>query len=194
MKSQYSKLLILVIVVSLFLTNCKKGDPGAQGPAGQNGAAGPAGAQGPTGAKGDTGVANVYYSAWLTVPFLPDTIHNGNSIDTIGYYSNITAAKLDTNILFRGEMKVYVNLGTSANPVINVLPYFDAYSGINITPTFLLEKINIYSNADVSTVTQNGMKYLQYRYIFIPGSNMVLRKIIDFNNYNEVKKYYGLKD
>ena len=189
MKINYSKLFVVLFAITLFLSNCgKKGDPGAPGPAGETGAAGP------QGSKGDTGVANVFYSPWLDVTFLPDTIHKGSKIDTLGFYSNISAPKLDINILSQGEIKMYVNLQNSKDPAVSPLPYVDNFSGISITPTFIVQNINVYSNIDASTVTQSGIKYLQYRYIFIPGSSAVQRKMVDFNNYNEVKKFYGIKD
>jgi hypothetical protein len=192
MKRNYVQLLVILFATTLFLANCgKKGDPGAQGPAGQNGAPGPAGPQGP---KGDAGTANVIYSDWLDVAFLPDTVHNGNTIDTIGFYSNITVSKLDIDMLSKGEMKVYVNLNSATDPAISALPYFDVYTNISISPTFLLQTINLYSNIDPSSVTENGTKYLQYRYILIPGGTKATRKMVDLNNYNEVKKFYGLRD
>jgi hypothetical protein len=194
MKRNYLRLLVILFATTLFLANCKKGDPGAPGEpgaAGQNGAPGPAGPQGP---KGDAGTANVIYSDWLDVDFLPDTVHNGSAIDTIGFYANISASKLDMDMLTKGEMKVYVNLNSAADPAINVLPYFDVYTNISITPTFLLQTINLYSNIDPGTVTENGTKYLQYRYVFIPGGTKAARKMVDLNNYNEVKKFYGLRD
>lgn len=192
MKRNYSQLFVILFAITLILSNCgKKGDPGAQGPAGQNGAPGPSGPQGP---KGDAGTANVIYSDWLDVAFLPDTVHSGSTIDTIGFYSNITASKLDIDMLSKGEMKVYVNLNSATDPAISALPYFDVYTNISITPTFLLQTINLYSNIDPSTVTENGTKYLQYRYILIPGGTKAARKMVDLNNYNEVKKFYGLRD
>lgn len=47
--------------------------------------------------KSDTGTANVIYSSWLDVTYLADTIHIGTLVDTIGFYTNITAPKLTTN-------------------------------------------------------------------------------------------------
>lgn len=195
MRSNYPKLFVVLFAITLILSNCgKKGDPGAQGPAGQNGAPGASGAPGAQGPKGDTGATNVFYSDWLDVAFLPDTVHTGNKIDTIGFMADIAAAKLDMDMLSKGEMKVYVNLGTATNPAVSPLPYIDVFTGIQIAPTFLLQNINLYANVDASTGTQNGAKYLQYRYIFIPGSSKVLRKMVDLNNYNEVKKFYGIRD
>lgn len=193
MKSNYPKLFVVLFAITLILSNCsKEGDPGAQGPAGQNGAPGATGPQGP---KGDTGVTNVFYSDWLDVAFLPDTVHNGSTIDTLGFYSTISAPKIDMDMLSHGEMKVYINFGTSANPSIDPLPYIDiVFGGISITSSFYLQNIDLYSNADASTQTQNGIKVFQYRYILIPGSSKVLRKMVDLNNYNEVKKFYGIKN
>ena len=192
MKTNYSKLFVVLFAITLFISSCaKKGDPGAEGPAGQNGAPGATGPQGP---KGDAGVTNVFYSDWLDVAFLPDTVHNGSAIDTLGFISNISAPKLDMDMLTKGEMRIYVNLNSAADPAVSPLPYVDVFTGISIAPTFLTQTINLYSNIDASTLTQNGTKYLQYRYILIPGSTKATRKMVDLNNYNEVKKFYGIKD
>jgi len=192
MKRNHLQLFIILFAITLSLSNCgKKGDPGAQGPAGQNGAPGATGPQGP---KGDTGVTNVFYSDWLDVAFLPDTVHNGSAIDTVGFTADISSPKLDMDMLTKGEVKIYINLNSAANPAISPLPYFDAYTGVSITPTFLLQKINLYANINPSTITNSGTKYLQYRYILIPGSIKATRKMVDLNNYNEVKKFYGLRD
>ena len=146
MKRNYPQLFVVLFAITLLLSNCgKKGDPGAEGPAGQNGAAGPAG---PAGPKGDAGTANVIYSDWLDVAFLPDTVHNGSAIDTIGFYSNITVSKLDIDMLSKGEMKVYINTNSADDPTIFALPYFDVYTNISITPTFFLQTIELYSNID----------------------------------------------
>lgn len=192
MKINYSKLFVVLFATTLIISSCaKKGDPGAQGPAGQNGAPGATGAQGP---KGDPGVTNVFYSDWLDVTYLPDTVHNGNKIDTVGFYSIISAPKLDNSILSQGEIKMYVNLNDATDPWVSPLPYFEVATRISIRPIFLVQKIDLESNIDASTVTQNGKKFLQYRYIFIPGSTKATRKMVDLNNYKEVKKFYGIKD
>ncbi|HEU4858969.1 MAG TPA: hypothetical protein VFT15_04000 [Chitinophagaceae bacterium] len=184
--------LVSLVTIALVFTQCQKGDTGPAGPAGPAGAAGPTGAPGP---KGDTGTANVIYSPWLDVEYEADTLHNGALIDTVGYYATITAAKLTNAILNSGEIKVYVNFGTAATPVITALPYFDIYSLLSIEAYFRLQEIFLYSDADVSTETVSGQKYLQYRYILIPGSvPSGRRKYVDWNNYNEVKAFLGLTD
>jgi hypothetical protein len=188
-----STLLASLVLITLIFTQCQKGDVGPAGPAGPAGPGGPAGSTGP---KGDTGTANVIYSPWLDVAYAADTVHSGAIIDTIGFYASITAAKLTNAILNSGEIKVYLNLGTSTTPDIVPMPYFDVYSGININPDYSLQKIFLYANINAGTVTISGQKYLQYRYILIPGSvpSGRVAQPVNWNNYNEVKAYLGLTD
>jgi hypothetical protein len=192
-KSSLTLLASLVLITFIF-TQCQKGDAG---PAGAAGPAGPAGPSGSTGPKGDTGTANVIYSPWLDVTYAADTVHNGASIDTVGFYATITALKLTNAILTNGEIKVYLNLQTAATPDIVPLPYYDVYTNININPDFSLQKIFLYSDINASTFTSSGQKLLQYRYILIPGSvpsGRLAKPAVDWNNYNEVKAYLGLTD
>ncbi len=193
------RLLVVIVSISLLFSYCKKGDDGPAGPAGSAGPTGPVGPTGPAGPQGDSGTANVIYSNWLSVNFTADTSLVGSSVDTLGYFADIRATQLDSAIASGGEMKVYVNFGTVANPVVVPLPYLDIYSGVNITPTFLIGDISLYANTDASTVTQDGETYLQYRYILIPGGNMTGGRAAapahpNWNNYNEVKAFYRLKD
>ncbi len=185
---------MLLFLITIVFANCEKGDKGDPGAAGATGATGGNGATGPQGPKGDSGTANVIYSPWLDVAFLPDTLHNGSVIDTLGFYTDIVAPKLDSSIVAGGEMKVYMNLGSASNPFVVPLPYLDIYSGISLSPTFSVQDIFIYSNADASTVTQNGMKYLQFRYILIPGGVNGIPKQTDWSNYNQVKTSLGISD
>jgi hypothetical protein len=175
-KSSLTLLASLVLITFIF-TQCQKGDVGPAGPAGPTGSAGAAGSPGATGPKGDTGTANV--------------------IDTVLWGASITANKLTQPILDRGEIKVYMNWGTLTNPDIAPLPILDPFfTGLIINPEFLLQKIDLYSNFNASTVTQGGQKYLQYRYILIPGSvaGRLSKPAVDWNNYNAVKAYLGLTD
>lgn len=187
-------LITALLAISLLFAYCKKGDDGAQGPAGPSGPAGPTGSTGPEGPKGDTGTANVIYSEWLDVAYMPDTIKVDNIVDTIGYHATIQAAKLDSLLLANGEMKVYMNLGTSADPSVVPLPFLDIYSGRSISPTFSIQNILLYANQDASTKTVNGEKKLQYRYILVPGSVTGRKVQPDWEHYNEVKKFFGIKD
>ena len=178
------------VAVSVLFTSCSKEGPvGATGPAGT---AGPAGSQGP---KGDNGTANVIYSEWLDVAFDADTVLNGALIDTIGFITTIDVPKLDNTILTSGEIRAYVNLSSADEPVIAPLPYFSIFDGVSVEPVYYLNSIELYSNLDAGTITIQGVKLRQYRYILIPGG-VAARKAsgIDWNDYNQVKKYLNLKD
>src|SRR6266536_4301027 len=101
-----------LLVVTLIFTQCKKGDTGPAGPAGP---AGPGGAAGAAGPAGPAGTANVIYSDWIPTTWKPDTVKQGSVvIDTLGWYVDINAPKLDTSILNRVELKVYFNLNTTS--------------------------------------------------------------------------------
>ncbi len=179
---------VLIITIVVAVVSCSK-----TGPTGPAGAVGPAGNTGPAGPKGDTGIANVIYSDWLDLTMLPETTHTGVVIDTVGWYQDINAPKLSNNILTTGEIKVYINLNNSSQPDIVPLPYYSVFNGVNINPEFFLQTIEITSNLDVSTYTDTGIKYQQIRYILIPGA-VHGRSAIDWNNYDAVKKYLGIKD
>ena len=167
----------------LLLASCKKGDTGPAGPAGPAGAAGATGAAGPAGA---VGTANVIYSAWIdTATWRADTVHNGTVIDTLGYFANINAPKLDLTILNTGEIKVYINVNTPADPTVFPLPFNNGQIFIDVV--FFLNTIQVSSNAKLTG--------LPFRYVLIPGGTTARTyKSINWNNYNEVKAYLGLKD
>jgi hypothetical protein len=183
-KAMYFLPSTLFVAVVMLLSSCSKdGDTGPAGPAGPAGAAGPAG---PTGTQGTAGTANVIYSQWIdTATFIADTIHIGAVIDTIGYFANISAPKLDLVMLNTGEIKVYVKTGDDADPTVFPLPYNDGF--IYIDPVFFLNTIQLYSNADLTGIA--------FRYILIPGGAPArLANRVDWNNYKEVQKYLGLTD
>lgn len=199
MKLKFSTPFNLLIVLSILFVSCAKTGPtGPAGPVGPAGPTGAAGAPGAPGAQGNPGTANVIYSAWLDVTFKPlDTATNPNTgkLDTISYSVDIPAPQLVDSIMNKGDVKVYLNLGSVDTATIVALP-FTTFNGILINPYFSLGTISLIANADASTVTDAGKKYLQYRYVIIPGGTAAGRKPngINWNNYAEVKKYLGLKD
>lgn len=171
--------LSFVLGVMLVIASCKKGDTGPAGPAGP---AGPTGATGPAGTKGDPGTANVIYSPWIdTVTYF--FVSDPNTPDTI--LGNLSVPKLDQNMLDKGEIKVYAKLST--NPTLVVpLPYLEG-TGFFIQPYFLLNRIAILSNDNIAG--------LPLRYVLIPGGTGArTNNTINWNDYNQVKAYLGLKD
>ncbi|WP_157986469.1 hypothetical protein [Chitinophaga alhagiae] len=186
---------VSMMAAAIFISSCsKEGPAGPAGEPGAQGAPGPGGPAGPAGPNGAPGTANVIYSNWLDVPFKVDTTEAG---DTLGFYGEVAAPKLTKEILNTGDVRMYINLNTPTDPVIEHLPYFDIYSGINITATFQEGGIFLYSNVDAGSFTDNnGVKLIQYRYILIPGGTAARKADsgIDWRNYKAVQQYLGLKD
>jgi hypothetical protein len=197
MKKNFYLSLTITLSTLLFFVACKKGDPGPAGAAGAAGAAGPAG---PAGPKGDSTTAHVTYSTWLDVPFKADTVHPNPAdltiIDTLGYYANITVPKLTAAIITSGDIKVYCNLNTLANPDVVSLSYVDAvqYSTlVSITAEYLVGDIFLYASFDAGTKGSGATKVLQYRYVFIPGTTAakVAPKTV-WADYNQLAKFYDV--
>lgn len=161
------------IFLSTTNTGCKKGDDGA---------------------KGDTGTANVMYSSWLDVDYEPDTDANG---DTVIWYGTINAPQLTKGIIDSGTVKVYINVGTSADPYIWPLPITDLYTYTGITQLgiyFTVGNIELYCDIDASTFTSGGAKQAQYRYVLIPGGVPTGRSAVNWNDYNAVKAHFNIPD
>lgn len=179
-------LLSGLFLVMLMISCGKDGSVGPQGPEGPAGPAGP---------KGDDVSGSVIYSAWLDVSFKPDTIHLvDGSIDTLGFYAVIDVPKLTLALVNTADVKVYINTNDAADPVIYPLPY-NGSSGLYIQLAAYTQKIELYSNADVSTVIASGMKYQQYRYMIVPGNTQSRSAApVNWSDYAAVKTYLGLKD
>lgn len=195
----------LLLALPLFFASCsKEGPAGPQGPAGPAGPTGAAGAAGTQGAQGNPGTANVIYSNWLDVGFRADTATNTTTgrLDTLGYSATIPALQLVDSILDKGDIKVYWNAGSetdTSGSFVLALPFNDLLvSGILTNVYFSRNTISLYANADLSTYTENGNRYSQFRYILIPGGTAAGRKpngsVVNWNNYAEVKQYLGMKD
>lgn len=193
-------ILILLFTGTVVIFSCSKGPAGATG---ATGATGPQGPAGPTGSTGATGTANVIYSPWLNVTFSAFTDTN--------MVATIPAPKLTDSILNRGEVKVYFNAGSDStnSQFVLALPAYEPFLFSNnnqavtliINPYFSLDTISIISNYDLSSFAINGYNYFQFRYIIIPGGTSTLpvsingtKRSVNWNDYNEVKAYLGLKD
>jgi len=183
--SKKSLFFPLVIILSLAIFSACQKD-GDAGPAGPEGPAGPAGPQGPQGPEGPAGTANVMYSDWLSVTFEPND-------DSTNWSAAIDAPEVTPEMLSQGEIKVYINFNTAADPVIFPLPYFD---GANIiSPLFYTDTIALISTVDASTFQEQGQTFFQYRYVLIPGSVLAVKPAnVNLDNYLEMKKFFRLKD
>lgn len=172
-----------MLAIALSVTACKKGDPG---PKGDTGPAGPTGNTGGKGDKGDPGTANVFYSPWLDLTFTEDAT---NGI----FFKLIAEPKITEDILSSGDVKVYWNFGSPADKFIVPLPFTGAFS---IQSFYTTGQIELDASDDVSTFTDaSNNKRFQFRYVIIPGGTALRTSTkINWNNYEEVKAYLGLKD
>ncbi|SFE06350.1 hypothetical protein SAMN05518672_104339 [Chitinophaga sp. CF118] len=169
--------------VVLGITSC-----GKDGDAGPKGATGETGPKGDKGDKGDQGDAGVIYSGWLDASY---------GFDSTGgvYFTDIAADKVTAEVLNTGMVKVYMNFGTSASPVVVSVPYAEE-TGVYIKEYLLEGLIELVSNVDASTVEDtNGNHRRQVRYVIVPGGTAArAAKAIDWNDYAKVKAYMGWKD
>ena len=178
-KSFFYPLLLIMSIVTL-VSCSKEGDEGPPGPTGPPGPAGPAGP------KGDSGTANVIYSDWLNVDFDPN-------LDSSNWTATIPAPRLTNEMLSQGEIKVYINFNTAADPVVFPLPYFDG--AVIINPVFFTDTIALISTVDAGTQEDGGELFFQYRYVLIPGGALARKpENVNLDNYLEMKNYFKLED
>lgn len=178
-------LFYYMLAATLMITACKKGDTGPQG---EKGDKGDAGAQGSQGTKGDPGAANVQYSAWLDLAYAKDAASGV-------FFTQISEPKITDNLLSTGEIKVYVNLGSADSKVVMPLPFVDGEAQITSLYAPGIIELDANFNASTGTSSATGKKVRQYRYVLIPGGTSVrMDKSVNWNNYEEVKAYLGLKD
>lgn len=193
---------VFFLSLTVILTSCgKDGDTGPIGPAGPQGPPGTPGAPGVPGAPGPAGApgtANVIYSEWLDVAYGWNINSNG---DTLGLAAEIEAPKLVDSILSKGEIKVFLNLGSVDNPDVVPLPFFDPIyfqPAVIINPDYFVGTILLSSNFNMGTFENAGVKYFQYRYILIPGGTAgrpaAGGKTVDWNDYKQVQQHLGLTD
>ncbi|OQP51853.1 hypothetical protein A4H97_27000 [Niastella yeongjuensis] len=169
MKHVFSVLSVACVAFfTLFLSttnvSCKKGD---------------------TGPKGDTGVANAIYSPWIDVQFTDGALVRPG--DTVAV-ATIPAPQITKDVLDKGLVKVYANFGTAADPNIVAIPYLEPTGYFWVNANFEVGNINLSSSWDADFSAP-------YRYIIITGTVPTNgRQNVNWNDYNEVKKLYNIKD
>jgi hypothetical protein len=136
------------------------------------------------GDKGDTGVANMRYSAWFDVPTFQPVKNNAG--DTVYFTQSVDAPLITDSVLNKGDIKVFVNVGTAAAPNVISLPL-----GTSLIPIFSKGKITFQGDDDYSTFTSNGSKTWQYRYVVLNGTIAGRRANM---SYQEVQQLLGIKD
>lgn len=180
------------------------GATGAVGPTGATGATGPAGASGATGAvgpqgqKGDTGATgpagstgtggtavNVIYSDWFT-PALADW----QKVTEKNYIYGIVESKANQEIIDKGVVLAY-SRQTVGGPAYLLPLMLETTSGLtNYNVSIVVGKINV-TFVELLDIQGKPATGLQFRYVIIPGG-VKSRANIDFTNFNEVAKTFGI--
>ncbi|PSL48104.1 hypothetical protein CLV51_102966 [Chitinophaga niastensis] len=206
--------LVCLVFLSLFLTNCSKEGP--QGPAGSQGAAGVPGPGGSAGPQGPPGNANVVSGTFTLVStdYVTDywTIGTGNGgalgITARAALKNIPA--ITAGIFNTGTVLVYlktpVSLGSTAT-VWSPLPYdirgFNAGYLTSFKFNYEAGKLRIYymivqtdaAAVNVPDVTVAVIPSYDYKYVVIAGTAAArASQAINLKDYNEVARYFNLKD
>jgi hypothetical protein len=167
---------MLAITSAVIFMDACKAEKGEVGPIGPTGPTGATGATGTPGAVGATGTANVIYSPWTSVTF------TGSGTTYIG---SLTATKLTQDILDKGDIHVY----WSESGRVLTIPYSQTIGSTAYTvfPRYYVGRIDL--------VGSYALSPQMIRYILVPGGVSTGRKAaVDYNNYEEVKKYYNLPD
>ncbi|MDZ7717657.1 MAG: hypothetical protein U5K72_02410 [Balneolaceae bacterium] len=143
------------------------------------------------------GTANVMYSDWVN----PQQWEEGTFNATKYRYFDISANAMTQEILDSGVVKVYTNLNTQS---IYSLPIGKGDTPANPKYSFFFElkpqQLTIgYLDPDNSTTLPMVLSTkIDFRYVLIPGGKSLNAKAkslpIDLNNYEQVKKYFGIRD
>ena len=164
----------LFLVVALFAMSCSK--DGVAGPAGANGA------NGINGTNGTNGNANVISINEFTIP-PTGWLSSGNT-----KYYNYSSSFISQSILNSGIVIVYEK---SSNGGWNALPY--SSGGYDTRFNFGLNNLQII----VSTYNNTAFTFTgntTYRFLVISSTNKMAGSNINWQNYEEVKSRFKLKD
>lgn len=182
---------IAMLTIGFILTGCKDGEIGPQGPAGPAGPTGPTGANGTNGSNGATGAtgsANVIYSPWITLP-------KGVLVDNLWYF-DIALPQLTQDQVNNGVLLAYLgDTGasfalpfTEGNPAGQGTSYFVNWDANQKKMTLHIRPIGA-----IPVNWANLLVQVKIRYIIIPGAvKTAMNPNINFNDYNEVQKYFKI--
>lgn len=181
---------IQILIYSAFLTlmvlACSKGEQGDVGPAGV------AGAKGAIGDKGDIGITNskgMLYSSWFTAKTTDWDLFAGT---TNAYNIILETATLTPTIASKGGLYAYMQpIGST---VVYPLPYREnnvltMYCLVNLANSQPGVLFGLKFDAASAKVTSE----YKLRFVFVPAAARMSADV-DWNNYEDVKKYLNLND
>jgi len=167
MKTLFLKTVSLLFIFMLF--SCSK-----------DGATGATGATGPSGANGN---ANVIGTTDYTIQ-ANDWLSSGNT-----KYVNLINNSITQSIVNSGIVMIYQKSSTSSS--YTPLPF--SYLGFNSTFSFSLNSVQLqlsYNNGSAFTISSS----MTIRAVIISASNKMANPNVNWNNYEEVKDVFKLKD
>lgn len=188
MKRRNLSFLSLLLTITVFLIACKgeQGDIGPAGPTGATGSAGPAGSNGINGKDGNANVTPLNFGS---------KTHSNTDL-LLSLPATITTSEIDKSFFY-----VYVkqtlkttNGGTSAfwfsvpGEIGNGNEYaFYVSTGASNNGIYLRRVVNFASGNDTFDAV---------RVVIIPANNIINGRFnsLDFTNYVQVKKAFGLAD
>jgi hypothetical protein len=176
-----SKIIYLAILLVIVFNACKKPADGATGP------------QGNPGPQGNTGNANVTVYKWNT------KITNASSVGSVTYATTLRKSYVDSSV-----WHFYIANDTATDITTNWYPmsgtftggddYFRCYTGNNSGKAdFYLNRVPNLSKTPSSAIS---ITIRQAKLVVIPPGLFINMKSapIDWNNFEEVKKRFNLKE
>jgi hypothetical protein len=213
--------LFLMGVCTVFVISCspedgeagamgQQGIQGEQGPAGQNGVDGLDGSDGQNGVDGVDGGVDTRYTPWFN---FEDTTSRTDffylNSKTFGFYDRSFIDNGGAVLVYEGYVVTGALNQVPIRPT-NIQSLMKRYSSNSFEweVNYRMESnridltINLLSGSTASHTRQSWLNdiYLVknhfFRIIFIPGGTAIgaKKEVVDFNDYEAVKKYYNIPD
>ena len=163
------RVLLFLSIVSLAIASCQKGDKGDTGPAGTNGT---------NGTNGNANVIDTFFNA-------------ANWFNAAGNYTEWTYDYVNTAYDFNGLVQVYFYDGGN-----NWMAMPFTYHSLE----WLYEVYRDTHTIHLTMTTVGGTQVLSqpvgttFRLVVIPASHRLAHPEVNYNDFNEVKRVFGLKN
>jgi hypothetical protein len=162
----------LTIAVSMLFQSCTK-----EGPAGATGATGATGAQGPAGPAGPGSIKSFTF-----------TTSNWANFDPV-WIATLNVSAITQNVLSNGAVLVYVKEGTEYFQLPLTIQQDTYFTTVQFTHDLGVVDV-IVEDSDGLLPINPGTTTFKVVVISGTGKN----PSVNYNDYNAVKTYYGLKD
>lgn len=188
MKLSFTPIFILLLAVIFTGTACE----GPEGPTGPQGDQGEQGMPGPEGPQGEEGTANVIYSDWITPQW------GGDAGGTFRFFEVDDISELTEEVHLTGDVRVYRR--TNPDPLGPTRPLPIVNFPNNTNTDFYVSYYYVFQPGSLSvlfrhnrTTPTNPAGY--FRYVIIPGGIQAAKLPPGFfDDYDNVKEYYGIPD